>query len=827
MSRGEEAPLSPAGAPGGLSTFTDGNCMNRQYHRRAPVCKLRCKALVETPDILPPIVPPLSLRPIARTEMTSSPKTGMPNGSDVFRLLVEGVSDHAIFMLDPQGQILSWNPGAERLKGYRADEIIGSHFSRFYTPEAQASGWPGEELRRAEQFGRFEDEGWRVRKDGSRFWANVVITALRGPDGALLGFSKITRDLTERREHEERLRQSEERFRLLVEMVEDYAIVMLDPNGFITSWNVGAQRIEGYTAGEVLGKHVSMFYTPEAIEQGAPQRELEVAAKVGRFENDGWRVRRDGSLIWANIVITAMFDGKGALRGFSTITRNLTERRAQELKLKESEENFRLLIEGVKDHAIFLLDSQGSVVSWNAGAERVKGYRAEEVIGRHYSIFFVDEDIAAGKPERELEVATALGFSEDTGWRVRRDGSRFWADVTITALRDKDGTRHGFAQITRDLSERRRVQELETEGKRINEFIAMLAHELRNPLAPIRNAVEIMDRKAISPELAWCKDLIGRQVGHLARLVDDLLDVSRITSGKIQLDKVPLDLNAVVAAAIESMRPVVAAYGHVLEVRLPPQPVRVTGDPTRLTQVIVNLVSNAAKYTPNGGKVEVELEPCDDDARLRVIDNGIGMSKPMLEHAFDLFVQGERTLDRADGGLGVGLTLVRRIVALHGGSINAASAGAGQGSEFVVELPLADGDDAAAESRGEPVQPVVARRILVVDDNVDAALSLSALLEMSGHQVSLAHDGSQALDLAAEQRPDLILLDVGLPGIDGYEVARRVRQLPALDHTRLIAMTGYGQDSDKQAAADAGFDAHIVKPVEYPTLMEAIEGLRP
>ncbi|HEX6363760.1 MAG TPA: PAS domain S-box protein, partial [Albitalea sp.] len=742
---------------------------------------------------------------------------------EMFRRLVEAVTDYAIFMLTPEGRVATWNAGAERIKGFRAEDILGQHFSRFYAPEAVASGWPDEELRRAAQIGRFEDEGWRLRADGTRFWANVVITALRGADGELLGFSKITRDLTERRRNEERLRESERSFRQLVEVVEDYAIFMLDATGHIASWNLGAQRINGYTAAEILGQHFSKLYRAEDIARGLPQQALEVAAERGRFEDEGWRVRKDGSLLWADVIMTAIYDEHGALRGFSKITRDLTERRLQEHRLKESEENFRLLVEGVKDHAIILLDSEGAVKSWNAGAERLQGFRAEEVLGRSAAVFYTEEDVAAGKPQTELAIARNAGFSEDVGWRLKRDGSRFWADVTLTALRDRDGSPRGFAQITRDMSERRRVQELESEGQRINEFIAMLAHELRNPLAPIGNAVGILEKVGDTPELKWVTQLIDRQVQHLSRLVDDLLDVSRITSGKIQVHKEPLELNAVVRAAAESVRPTVEARGHTFDVQLASRPIHIQGDPTRLTQVIVNLVTNASKYTPDGGRVALSVEQRGAMAYLHVVDNGIGMSKQLIETAFDLFVQGDRTLDRAQGGLGIGLTLVKRIVTLHGGRVQATSAGLGHGTEFTVSLPVSGRDG------GRPRQPgrsragaPPGRKVLVVDDNVDAVESLAALLNLSGHHVVAAHEGRDALRLAADDPPDLVLLDLGLPGMDGYEVARRLRALPGLETTRLVAMTGYGQEEHKRATGRAGFDAHLVKPVEYGALLREL-----
>jgi PAS domain S-box-containing protein len=614
-------------------------------------------------------------------------------------------------------------------------------------------------------------------------------------------------------------------FRLLIENVLDYAIFMLSPEGIVSSWNAGAERIKGYRAHDIIGSHFSKFYTPEAIAEDWPAEELRRSLKAGRFEDEGWRVRKDGSKFWANVIITPMRGPQGELLGFSKVTRDLTERRQHEEQLRQSERHFRLLIEGVRDHAIILLDEQGKVMSWNAGAERVKGYRVDEVIGHHYSMFYPPEEIAQGKPQRELEIAGATGVAEDTGWRLKRDGTRFWAEATLTALRNNNESLRGFALMTRDLTESRRVQALENEGKRTNEFIAMLGHELRNPLAPIRNAVGILDRKATSPEIIWCKDVISRQVDHLARLVDDLLDVSRISSGKIQLEKELVDLNSFVSAAVESVRAASAEYGHTLEVKLPEQPVQIIGDPTRLTQVIVNLLNNAMVYTPNGGLIQVELEQRGGFAYVRVRDNGIGMSGDLLEKAFDLFVQGARSLDRPEGGLGIGLTLVKRIVDLHGGAISASSAGEGRGSDFVVSLPAIENNVAPVRRLKSPPKSMTPRKILVVDDNIDAAHSLAALLEMCGHALSVAHSGADALHLVTVETPDLVLLDIGLPAMNGYEVARRMRELPGMSPCRLVAITGYGQESDKQSAAAAGFDAHLVKPVDFALLVEILEGL--
>jgi PAS domain S-box-containing protein len=613
-------------------------------------------------------------------------------------------------------------------------------------------------------------------------------------------------------------------FRALVEGVSDYAIFLLSPEGIVSSWNVGAERIKGYKASEIVGRHFSTFYPSEAVASKWPDVELQRATELGRFEDEGWRVRKDGTRFWANVIITALRSPSGELIAFSKITRDLTERRAQEEALRQSEENFRLLIEGVKDHAIFLLDGDGVIMSWNAGAQRVVGYRPEEAIGQGIALIYPKTDVLAGKPQHHLDMARGVGFADETGWRLKRDGTRFWAYTMITALRNKDGSLRGFAAVTRDMSESRRVSELETEGQRINEFIAMLAHELRNPLAPIRNAAEILEKQAGSPQLVWCRQVISRQVDHLAHLVDDLLDVSRITSGKILLERVPLDLNNVVRAAVETMRPSLEGLGHSLTMEAVGA-MPFNGDPIRISQIVVNLLNNAGKYTPSGGRIEVKLERTGARIYLTVRDNGIGMNRELLDTAFDLFVQGERALDRAGGGLGIGLTLVRRLAALHGAIVTAKSPGPGEGSEFVVSFPSAENEIIPVNTPTKHLQSTAPRKILVVDDNIDAAESLALLLSVSGHSIKMAHDGSQALDLAAVEPPDVVLLDIGLPGMNGYEVAKRIRQLPDLEAVRLVALTGYGQPSDMAAATEAGFDAYLVKPVDYSSLLDTIESL--
>jgi two-component system CheB/CheR fusion protein len=369
---------------------------------------------------------------------------------------------------------------------------------------------------------------------------------------------------------------------------------------------------------------------------------------------------------------------------------------------------------------------------------------------------------------------------------------------------------------------RQRADELARADRRKDEFLAMLAHELRNPLAPIRNALQIMRLRGLpDPTVRQAWEIMSRQAEHLSSLVDDLLDVSRITRGKVQLKVQRTDLAAAVAMAVDATRPLVEKRNHTLNVALPPTPVWVEADPVRLTQVVTNLLTNAAKYTDPGGRIDVAGRANGTQAVLTVRDTGIGIAPEAQATVFDLFVQTDDSLDRSQGGLGIGLTLARRLVEMHGGSVAVASEGKGKGSEFTVRLPLSPAGGPVVPAAAEPAPPVgsASRRIAVVDDNKDGAESLALLLRMWGHEPFLAFDGAAALKLIETERPDLVLLDIGLPRLDGYEVARRIRA--AGPHPVLVAMTGYGQEEDRRKSRAAGFDHHLTKPVE-PDALQAV-----
>lgn len=555
-----------------------------------------------------------------------------------------------------------------------------------------------------------------------------------------------------------------------------------------------------------------------------------------------------------------------------------TKRLQVEQFLRQSEEIFRLLVEGVRDYAIFMLDPGGHVATWNLGAERIKGYSAEEVIGQHFSLFYPEKEVARGWPEHELKVAATEGRFEDEGWRVRKDGSQFWANVIITAVYEGDRL-HGFSKVTRDLTERKRteeelrqardllevrveertaeltltnarlereieerkraeeellerskqierlVEELAVADRRKNEFLATLAHELRNPLAPIRNALQILHLDPEPDVRQQTLGVIDRQLGQMVRLVDDLLDISRITNNKLQLRKARIELAEAIRSALETTRPFIEKAGHELTVRLPPEPVYVEADLTRLAQVFINLLNNSTKYTERGGHIWLTVETQGHEVTVSVRDTGIGITAEHLPQLFEMFSQAAPALERSGGGLGVGLALARGVVELHGGSIEARSEGLGKGSEILVRLPVAAAPAGEPQPSGSETElPQGPRcRILIADDNRDSADSLSLLLSLSGHETWTAHDGLEAIEAARSHNPDVALLDIGMPKINGYEVARRIRQEPWGQRILLVAITGWGQDDDKQQAREAGFDHHLTKPVNLADLRALLE----
>ena len=645
--------------------------------------------------------------------------------------------------------------------------------------------------------------------------------------------------------------QNDERFKLLVESVRDYAIFMLNPDGVVLTWNAGAERFKGYRADEIIGQHFSRFYTPEALAQKLPEHELETAREVGVFEDEGWRVRKDGTLFWANVVITAVRNAQGELIGFAKITRDLTERRAHEEDLRRSEERFRLLVEGVGEYAIFMLDPNGRVATWNVGAERIKGYKPHDIIGQHFSIFYPSEAKESGWPDHELREATEKGSFVDTGWRIRKDGTRFWANVTITALRDAAGRLIGYAKLTRDLTDAKRAEAIELANRHHeemldaersarmaaqratqlkDEFLATLSHELRTPLNAILGWTQILLRgEAPGGPDAQKKavEVIDRNARAQVQLIDDLLDLSRIMTGKIRLELQQISFASVVEAAVDSAMPsadtkdirLKAIYGASRDI--------VSADAARLQQVVWNLLTNAIKFTPKGGQVHVLIQRVNSHLELSISDTGIGIPESYLPHVFDRFSQRDGSTTRAYGGLGLGLAICKQLVELHGGSIRAASGGEGKGATFFVQLPLSivqledekyprvhpTAETHAIESFALPNLEGV--HVFSVDDERDARELLQAVLEARGAKVTSFDSAEDALAALKTSKPSVLVCDIGMPKMDGYQLIRTLRASEPLgERIPALALTAFARAEDRKRSLVAGYQAHLAKPFD-------------
>ncbi|EMN5127010.1 PAS domain S-box protein [Burkholderia contaminans] len=499
---------------------------------------------------------------------------------------------------------------------------------------------------------------------------------------------------------------------------------------------------------------------------------------------------------------------------------------ARDLLHRFAEFRFQTVVESITDYAVFMLDPHGNVATWNAGAARIKGYRAAEIVGHHFSRFYPPDAIAAGRPSLGLAEAAANGHFEDEGWRVRKDGSQFWATVTIAPVHDHSNQLCGFIKITRDMTERKRLEELEASTHRLSVFIAMLAHELRNHLAPLRHSVGVLQSLANpAPALAQCRDAVHRQVTQLTRLVDDLLDVGRITAGKLELDDRPITVRDIVCRGVESIQPKLAARGQHIHVDLPSDAVPLHGDDARLVQVLHNLLDNASKFSPLGGRIDVGARIEGPVVAIRVTDRGVGIARDALETIFDLFEQESGAGRRPTDGFGLGLAICRTFVELHGGRISAESDGPGHGATFTVRLPI---DRVARATRGDvrgPVKPVRAGttplRILIVDDNRDSADTLAVLLQVKGHAPRVAYNARDALALARDYAPQLMILDLTMPDVDGFTLLHELRAIDALRDATCVALSGHASAADLERTERAGFDEHLVKPVEI-TVLDAL-----
>jgi PAS domain S-box-containing protein len=605
------------------------------------------------------------------------------------------------------------------------------------------------------------------------------------------------------------------------------AVIATDARGRVTFLNPVARILTGWESEEeAAGRPLSEIFrvinedTREPVEDPVT-RVLRDDMVVG-LANHTILIARDGTRRPIDDSGAPIKEWDGATTGVVLVFRDVTQRQRAEAV----QSRLAAIVES-SDDAIFGEDLDGIVISWNAGAERLFGYAAAEMVGGPITLLVPPD---RRREESEILARLRRGERVDHFETVLLARDRRWIDVSlmISPLRDSYGRIVGVSKIARDITERkhleqelrRRVEELAETDRRKDEFVAMLAHELRNPLAVISGAVEVSDRVDAAEEIEWCKDVIKRQVKHLSRLIDDLLDVSRITQGKIRLRKERLDVAKVLCGAIESVRFLIEARRHKLTVAIAPETLPAEADPVRLEQIVTNLLTNAAKYTENGGQIWLSAHREDGAIVIKVRDTGMGIPPEQIPRMFDLFAQGDRSPARSEGGLGIGLTVARSLAEMHGGLLTAASEGPGTGSEFVVRLPAASpalADPAGPRPRGGPIGRRTSR-VLIIDDNIDMVRGLASLLKRQNYEVWIAYDGPSGLEAARVHRPEVLLLDIGLPGMDGYQVAEQLRREAFGKDVVLIAATGYGQEEDRQRALSAGFDHFVIKPVDYATL---------
>jgi PAS domain S-box-containing protein len=677
----------------------------------------------------------------AKPTTDSTIKThGISNGGmRQFQQVVAEVEDYAIILLDINGAIASWNKGAEKIEGYSADEIVGRNYSVFYPKEDSENQIPNMLLKHAVENGKSFHEGWQVRKDGNRFWGTVSITALRDEAGSVSGFVKVTRDLTDKKTSDdqlsnfleelrmknEQLQKSEERYHKMISEVQDYAIILLDVDGKVLDWNKGAEKLKGYSSEEIVGKSFRLFYPSEAKAAGLPQMLLNEAIRNGHANHEGYRIRKDGSRFWGSVAITAIHNEKGQIIGFSKVTKDLSERKisddrlaifTQELKqkneeLRRSEERFQGMISEVQDYAILLLDPTGAILNWNVGAEHIKGYKASEILGKNFSIFYTNEDLEKGVPARLLQEARLHGKAMSEGWRKRKDGSKFWGSIVITALHDTTGTVIGYSKVTRDLTEKKKAEdslknyalelelknhELEKLNADLSSFAYVVSHDLKEPIRKIQIfAGRQLEAGMSSAEAKTYAEKIVTSASRMQKLMAALLSYSQISTESTKLENV--DLHDILQAVKIDLELAISETNASIEsAKLPV----VKGISYQLHQVFLNLLSNSIKFSKENesphititaksiSHAELPEQLIVKNKRYHLIeysDKGIGFEQSQAARIFDVF---QRLKPKSDStGTGIGLAIVKRVIENHDGLV-VADGKPGVGATFRIYLPI-------------------------------------------------------------------------------------------------------------------------------------------
>lgn len=760
-----------------------------------------------------------------------------------FRIILENIGD-GVLCTDASGMVVFSNPAAEQLTGWSREQAIGRHITESFvlTDESTRELLPDlvrQAIREKRVMGVPKWTGLHPREGRPRLIEDTV-APIFDHEGKAMGAVLVFHDVTDLRKEEaerERLLSEVELARENLHHVFDHSpsfmAVLRGPQHVFELANHRYQELVG--SRDVIGRPVREAL-PELVGQGFLQL-LDRAYETGKVlsvPEASIKLRRGDSAHleerFLEFIYQPMRDSSGEVSGILVQGVDVTDRKRAEHAAATTSERLKLLIAHATDYALIVTDPESRILEWTGGAEHITGWTSEEMLGESSDRIFVPEDRESGAAELERLTALNEGRAEDKRWHLRKDGTRFFGDGVMTSLWSANGELKGFGKVVRDVTERKLSEEQARQAdQRKDEFIALLAHELRNPLAPIRSGLQVIRLAQQDPEaVEQARAMMDRQLGHMVRLIDDLLDVSRISQNKMELRRSQVLLADIVAHAVETSRPVIAAAGHRLTVALPEQPVTVDADLTRLAQVLSNLLTNSAKYTDRGGDIRVEARIEGDNVTIAVKDNGVGIPTDALPHVFDMFSQAGASMERSRGGLGIGLALVRGLVEMHGGSVSAESGGAGAGSTFTVRLPAvaATREAQAVKEQSWPDGPHIrTARILVVDDNVDAARTMARVLTLLGNEVQTAHDGVEALEAAEAQHPDVILMDIAMPRMNGYDATRQIRERPWGTEPVIVALTGWGLEGDRERSREAGCDGHLVKPVELGDLEAVVDSL--
>jgi len=749
----------------------------------------------------------------------------------------------AVIATDVNGMIQFMNPIAEQLTGW--DELSARGL-----PVAQVFQIIGEETRlsvespakQVLQDGKtvqLANPSILIAKDGTERAIADSGAPIIGDTGNVEGMVLVFRDVSEARRAERTLLMRNTELQIINEYAR-FPVAHCDTRHHYLSVNKAYAERLGLRPEDCVGKHIREVAGEPAYQSIRNYIEEALGGRVAEFEAEIPYSGTYGSR-WMRCIYAPVFDDEGKVGSFVAAVTDITEKRHAETELQrllqavEAEKERLSLVLGSINDEVWFVDSRGQITLVNASALRefehanAPGVEVDDLVDK-LLILRADGSV---RPPHEAPLSRALAgeviVGEEEIIQTPRARELRHREVYATPVRDHSGQIVGAVAVVRDITQHKRAQAaLRDADRRKDEFIATLSHELRNPLAPIRTAAKIIAAPQLSPtQLQRAQTIIERQVTHMALLLDDLLDIARITQGKLQLKKERVTLFDVVDAAVEAARPMIDGKNHHLAVSLPPEPVVLDVDPLRLSQILSNLLTNAAKYSDPGSHIEIAATAQDGTLSLSIKDDGIGIAPESLAGIFDMFSQVEGVRGRSDGGLGIGLALVKGLTELHGGAIEARSAGLGHGSEFIVRLPLSPSYRVTSTRVADPAPRPARSRILIADDNRDAADSLSMLLELAGHEVRVAHHGRAAVSLAQAFRPDIALLDIGMPDLSGYEVAQELRREPWGQEIQLIALTGWGQEKDRQQALDSGFDQHLTKPIDPDQLEALLANSRP